>query len=182
MRGRRAGRTPASDGPRMVCRGDFFPGTRSHQGITGAPDKRRSALTVLRETQMKVRGDYAEILPAVEGGGTAMLHSAMEAYEKGYSDGKLTAEQMRWQGTPIGDLLKGPYYQPEAAYPAEYEAGFLHAMESAGRSEWRPPQRPERRADGRPTLCNEPGERLDRRGPVSPRGPATVLSESVSDQ
>jgi hypothetical protein len=50
------------------------------------------------------------------------------------------AEKMRWQGTPIGNLLKGSSYRPDPDYPAEYDEGFRHAMEDASRTEWMPPR------------------------------------------
>jgi hypothetical protein len=62
--------------------------------------------------------------------------AVFRAYEQGYADGVLIAEKMRWQGTPIGNLLQKAHYQPERDYRIEYETGFAHAMENAGRSEW----------------------------------------------
>ena len=69
-----------------------------------------------------------------------MESKAIEAYEKGYDDGRLVAEKMRWQGTPIGSLLKSSSYRPpDRDYRFEYDKGFKRAMENAGRSEWTPP-------------------------------------------
>jgi hypothetical protein len=73
-----------------------------------------------------------------------MVHSPLEAFEQGYSDGVSMAEKMRWQGTPIGNLLKGSPYQPDKDFPAAYETGFKQAMEEASRVEWTPPQREKR--------------------------------------
>lgn len=58
------------------------------------------------------------------------------AYEKGYADGLCLAEKMRWQGTPIGDLLRRFPHHPERRKSAAYEEGFRQAMEDAGRLEW----------------------------------------------
>lgn len=71
-----------------------------------------------------------------------MVRGAIEAYEKGYADGVLMAEKMRWRGTPIGNLLKDLNYQPPQAddHRVEYDRGFKDAMEDAGRSEWIPPK------------------------------------------
>jgi hypothetical protein len=63
-------------------------------------------------------------------------HPAEGAYEKGYADGVRLAEKMRWQGTPIGDLLKRFPHQSERRESAVYEEGFRQAMEDAGRLEW----------------------------------------------
>jgi DMSO/TMAO reductase YedYZ molybdopterin-dependent catalytic subunit len=68
-----------------------------------------------------------------------MTQNAQEAYEKGYADGVSMAEQMRWQGTPIGNILKGTRYQPENTYRAAYGEGFRQAMTAAHRIEWTPP-------------------------------------------
>jgi hypothetical protein len=68
-----------------------------------------------------------------------MGHSAQEAFEKGYTDGLSTAEKMRWQGTPIGNLLKGSPYRPDGDFPVAYATGFKQAMEEASRVEWTPP-------------------------------------------
>ena len=68
-----------------------------------------------------------------------MTQNAKEAYDQGYADGVSMAEQMRWQGTPIGNILKGTRYQPEAPYHAAYDDGFRHAMTKAHRIEWTPP-------------------------------------------
>ena len=65
-----------------------------------------------------------------------MAQSPGEAYEKGYADGLCLAEKMRWQGAPIGDLLKRFPRYPEQRYSAAYEEGFKQAMEDAGRLEW----------------------------------------------
>ena len=50
------------------------------------------------------------------------------------------AEKMRWQGTPIGDFLKGSSYHPEQEYRPAYDNGFRHAMQDAYRVEWALPQ------------------------------------------
>ena len=68
-----------------------------------------------------------------------MTQHVKEAYDKGYADGVSMAEQMRWQGTPIGNILKGTRYQPEETYRAAYDEGFRHAMIEAHRIEWTPP-------------------------------------------
>lgn len=68
-----------------------------------------------------------------------MTQNAQEAYEKGYADGVSMAEQMRWQGTPIGNILKGARYHPEKTYRAAYDEGFRRAMTAAHRIEWMPP-------------------------------------------
>lgn len=65
-----------------------------------------------------------------------MVHNPAEAYEKGYADGLSTAEKMRWQGTPIGDLLRRFPHRPEQQYRAAYEEGFAQAMTAASRVEW----------------------------------------------
>jgi len=65
-----------------------------------------------------------------------MVHSSAEAYEKGYADGLSMAEKMRWQGTPIGDLLRRFPHRPEQQYRAAYEEGFSHAMAASSRLEW----------------------------------------------
>jgi hypothetical protein len=57
-----------------------------------------------------------------------MAHSSAEAYEKGYADGLRMMEKMRWQRTPIGDLLRRFPHRPEQRYRAAYEEGFAHAM------------------------------------------------------
>jgi hypothetical protein len=67
---------------------------------------------------------------------TLMVRSSAEAYEKGYADGLSMAETMRWQGTPIGDLLRRFPHKPEQRYRAAYEEGFAHAMAAASRAEW----------------------------------------------
>ena len=59
-----------------------------------------------------------------------------DVYQKGYEDGCRMAEQMRWQGTPIGNVLKGPCYEPDADFPSVYADGFAHAMAGASRVEW----------------------------------------------
>jgi hypothetical protein len=68
-----------------------------------------------------------------------MTQNAKEAYDKGYADGVSMAEQMRWQGTPIGNVLKGARYHPEETYRTAYDDGFKHAMIQAHRVEWTPP-------------------------------------------
>lgn len=65
-----------------------------------------------------------------------MVRSSAEAYEKGYADGLSVAEKMRWQGTPIGDLLKRFPRKPEQWSSAAYEEGFAHAMAASSRVEW----------------------------------------------
>jgi len=69
------------------------------------------------------------------------MESSQEAYESGYADGVFMAEQMRWQGTPIGDFLKGPAYRPAQNHRATYDAGFKRAMQDASRGNWSPPLR-----------------------------------------
>lgn len=69
-----------------------------------------------------------------------MTRNLQAAYEKGYADGLCMAEKMRWQGTPIGDFLKGSSYRPERQYRAAYDKGFRHAMQDAYRVEWALPQ------------------------------------------
>jgi len=69
-----------------------------------------------------------------------MTRNLQEAYEKGYADGVCTAEKMRWQGTPIGDFLKGSSYRPERHYRTAYDDGFRLAMQDAYRVEWALPQ------------------------------------------
>ena len=64
------------------------------------------------------------------------MQSPQEAYAKGYADGLRMAEQMRWQGTPIGNILKGSCYNPDRYFHAEYNDGFKHAMDAACRVEW----------------------------------------------
>ena len=68
-----------------------------------------------------------------------MTQNAKEAYDKGYTDGVSMAEQMRWQGTPIGNILKGTRYHPEETDRVAYDEGFRHAMTEAHRIEWTPP-------------------------------------------
>jgi hypothetical protein len=70
-----------------------------------------------------------------------MTQNAKAAYDKGYTDGVSVAEQMRWQGTPIGNVLRGTRYHPEETYRAAYDEGFRHAMTEAHRIEWTPPPR-----------------------------------------
>jgi hypothetical protein len=70
-----------------------------------------------------------------------MTKSLQEAYESGYADGVFMAEQMRWQGTPIGNFLKGSAYRPDENYRATYDEGFRRAMEDASRGNWMPPGR-----------------------------------------
>jgi hypothetical protein len=67
-----------------------------------------------------------------------MVHSTEEAYERGYADGLRLAERMRWQGTPIGDLLRRFPQQHEQGRRRAYEEGFKQAMADAGRLEWTP--------------------------------------------
>lgn len=59
-----------------------------------------------------------------------------ETYRKGYADGLCLAEKMRWQGTPIGDLLRRFPRLSEQPDDAAYEEGFKQAMEDMGRLEW----------------------------------------------
>jgi hypothetical protein len=59
-----------------------------------------------------------------------------DAYQKGYVDGLRMAEQMRWQGTPIGNVLKGSCYAPDPDFPGVYADGFAQAMVGASRVEW----------------------------------------------
>lgn len=65
-----------------------------------------------------------------------MVQHSEEAYEKGYTDGLCLAEKMRWQGTPIGDLLRRFPHHSERRDSAAYEDGFRQAMADAGRLEW----------------------------------------------
>jgi hypothetical protein len=67
-----------------------------------------------------------------------MMKSALEAYELGYADGLCMAEKMRWQGTPIGELLRGFNYCPDREHPDAYDDGFQAAMKDADRWEWSP--------------------------------------------
>jgi hypothetical protein len=71
-------------------------------------------------------------------GGYEMADSRnpQEAYRRGYTDGSRMAEQMRWQGTPIGNILKGMRYQPDQEFRAAYDDGFRQAMHAASRVEW----------------------------------------------
>src|SRR5215471_305966 len=62
--------------------------------------------------------------------------SPREAYENGYADGSRMAEEMRWRGTPIGNMLKGSCYAPDGHFPAAYDDGFKQAMDAACRVEW----------------------------------------------
>ncbi|MGE0824756.1 MAG: hypothetical protein AB7G75_36245 [Candidatus Binatia bacterium] len=62
--------------------------------------------------------------------------TSQDAYQKGYDDGCRMAEQMRWQGTPIGNVLKGSRYDPDPEFPGVYADGFAHAMAGASRLEW----------------------------------------------
>lgn len=66
----------------------------------------------------------------------AQAQSPREAYENGYADGSRMAEQMRWRGTPIGNLLKGSCYTPDEHFPTAYDDGFKRAMDAACRVEW----------------------------------------------
>ncbi len=66
--------------------------------------------------------------------------SPQEAYKKGYADGSRMAEQMRWQGTPIGNVLKGSCYEPDRDFHAAYDDGFKQAMDAASRVEWHFPK------------------------------------------
>jgi hypothetical protein len=59
-----------------------------------------------------------------------------EAYERGYADGSRMAEHMRWQGTPIGNILKGSCYDPDRHFHDAYDDGFKRAMDAASRVEW----------------------------------------------
>jgi hypothetical protein len=68
-----------------------------------------------------------------------MTKSLQEAYENGYTDGVFMAEKMRWQGTPIGDFLKGQTYRPGEKHRPLYDAGFKRAMQDASRGSWLPP-------------------------------------------
>jgi hypothetical protein len=68
-----------------------------------------------------------------------MAKNPEEAYENGYTDGTITAERMRWRGTPIGDILTGSPYQPDEKYRPLYDLGFRHAMQNASRESWTPP-------------------------------------------
>ncbi len=52
--------------------------------------------------------------------------------------GVLMAEKMRWQGTPIGNFLKGSPYRPDENYHTAYDEGFRRAMEDASRGNWTP--------------------------------------------
>ncbi len=67
-----------------------------------------------------------------------MVHArnSQEAYQHGYADGSRMAEQMRWQGTPIGNVFKGLCYQPDQEFRAAYDDGFQQAMYAASRVEW----------------------------------------------
>lgn len=65
-----------------------------------------------------------------------MAQSSTEAYAKGYADGLSMAEKMRWQGTPIGNLLSRFSPSPEPLYHAAYEEGFAQAMVASSRIEW----------------------------------------------
>jgi hypothetical protein len=67
-----------------------------------------------------------------------MTKSSQGAYENGYADGVLMAEKMRWQGTPIGNFLKGSPYRPDENYHTAYDEGFKRAMEDASRGNWTP--------------------------------------------
>jgi len=68
-----------------------------------------------------------------------MAQQPAEAYTQGYTDGLRMAEKMRWQGTPIGNVLKGSPYRPDRDYRVAYDQGFRQAMEDASRPEWIPP-------------------------------------------
>ena len=68
------------------------------------------------------------------------VQNPQEAYAKGYADGLRMAEQMRWQGTPIGNILKGSCYNPDRHFHADYNDGFKHAMDAACRVEWSFPE------------------------------------------
>lgn len=70
-----------------------------------------------------------------------MTKNPQEAYESGYTDGAFMAEQMRWQGTPIGDFLKGSSYRPDEKHRTMYDEGFKRAMQDASRGNWSPPVR-----------------------------------------
>jgi hypothetical protein len=71
----------------------------------------------------------------------AQAQNPREAYENGYADGLRMAEQMRWQGTPIGNMLKGACYTPDRYFHAAYDDGFKQAMDAACRVEWSFPER-----------------------------------------
>lgn len=85
-----------------------------------------------------------------------MAQNAQDAYEQGYADGLSMAEQMRWQGTPIGTLLKRSRYRPDQDYRVAYNTGFKHAMTASHRVEWVPPTdegiRPLRRLKAEPLV------------------------------
>jgi len=66
--------------------------------------------------------------------------NSQEAYKRGYADGSRMAEQMRWQGTPIGHVLKGSCYEPDGEFHAAYDDGFKQAMDAASRVEWTLPK------------------------------------------
>jgi len=69
-----------------------------------------------------------------------MAQRLTEAYEKGYADGVRMAEQMTWQGTPIGSLLKDSGYRPDRDRRAAYKEGFKQALEEVASVEamsWR---------------------------------------------
>jgi hypothetical protein len=68
-----------------------------------------------------------------------MTKSAHDAYQKGYTDGVVMAEKMRWRGTPLGNFLQGVPYRPEANHRSVYDAGCKRVMEEASRGEWTPP-------------------------------------------
>ena len=68
-----------------------------------------------------------------------MAQNAQEAYEQGYADGLSMAEQMRWQGTPIGTFLKRSRYRPDQDHRVAYNIGFKQAMTVSLRAEWIPP-------------------------------------------
>lgn len=68
-----------------------------------------------------------------------MARNSTEAYAQGYTDGQCMAEKMRWQGTPIGNLLKGSPYRPDRDYRVAYDEGFRQAMEDASWPAWIPP-------------------------------------------
>ena len=70
-----------------------------------------------------------------------MTKNLQEVYGNGYADGILMAEKIRWQGTPIGNFLKGSVYRPDEKYRTTYDAGFSCAMEDASRGNWTPPSR-----------------------------------------
>jgi hypothetical protein len=50
------------------------------------------------------------------------------------------AKRLRWQGTLIGNLLRGASYRPQRNYRAHYEKGFKQAMDDASVVEWTPPE------------------------------------------